>query len=375
MTNKRAVWLTVCFVAYIVVFGAWSLITPDRKLSEFENRALAQLPQFTTAKLWDGRYTSQMEDYLADQFVNRDMWVGIKSDAERTLGKTENNNVFFGQHNYLFERFAAPDGLFHRNVESIRTFAKRHQDTSVYMLIVPQSEAVYPDMLPPYASATSYSPQKVIDHTFQTLKGDIVPIPVLDLLKAHRQESVYFRTDHHWTMRGAYYGYEAFARAAGLEPVSLNALASRVLSDTFYGTYYTKANNKHIQPDTIELLEQPLPPYQVCYSDSQTCTDSFYHLDALKQRDHYAVFFNGNRAWTTITTSNPSGRSIAVFKDSYANDFVPYLAKHYTRIDMIDMRFFRDNVDDYLKQHQLQDILLLYGAKTVAEDDIFKWLN
>lgn len=42
---------------------------------------------------------------------------------------------------------------------------------------------------------------------------------------------------------------------------------------------------------------------------------------------------------------------------------------------MIDLRFFHESVDDYLTRHNFDHILFLYGVKTVAEDDIFKWLN
>ena len=76
-----------------------------------------------------------------------------------------------------------------------------------------------------------------------------------------------------------------------------------------------------------------------------------------------------------ITTQADSGRSIAVFKDSYANVMMPYLIKHYDNIIMIDMRYFRNQVHEFLQEHPVDDILFLYGVKTLAEDDIFKWLN
>lgn len=36
---------------------------------------------------------------------------------------------------------------------------------------------------------------------------------------AHVQEEIYYRTDHHWTTDGAWYGYEAFAAAAGRQAI------------------------------------------------------------------------------------------------------------------------------------------------------------
>ncbi|CAH8717194.1 DHHW family protein [Paenibacillus thiaminolyticus] len=375
MTNRRAAWLTAGFVAYLAALSLWSIAQPDRKLSEFENRALQQFPSFSAAKLWDGRYTEQLGNYFADQFAARDAWVGIKSDLERMSGKTENRQVFFGKDNYLFERFQTPGAQYEANLNEIRRFAARHAVTPMHMLLVPYSQAVYADKLPAYAEATSYDTAEFIRGTYDTLGSAVTSVSVLDALKRHKSDSVFFRTDHHWTMRGAYYGYAEFARAAGFEPIPLESVPSRVISSSFYGTYYTKANNRHLLPDKLELLEQSLPPYKVCYSDASACSDSFYHMEALSVRDQYKVFFNGNRAWTTIETGAGTGRSIVIFKDSYANAFVPLLAPHYSSIHMIDLRFFHESVDDYLTRHNFDHILFLYGVKTVAEDDIFKWLN
>lgn len=375
MTNRRAIWLTAGFVAYIAALSLWSIAQPDRKLSEFENRTLQQFPSFSAAKLWDGRYTEQLGNYFVDQFAARDSWVGIKSDLERVSGKTENHQVFFGKDNYLFERFQAPGAQSEANLNEIRRFAARHAGTPMHMLLVPYSQAVYADKLPAYAEATSYDTAEFIHSTYDALGGDVTPVSVLDALKQHKSDSVFFRTDHHWTMRGAYWGYAEFARAAGFEPVPPESMPSRVISSSFYGTYYTKANNRHLPPDKLERLEQPLPPYTVCYSDASACSASFYHMEALSARDHYQVFFNGNHAWTTIETGAGTGRSIVIFKDSYANAFVPLLAKHYSSIHMIDLRFFHESVDDYLSRHDFDHILFLYGVKTIAEEDIFKWLN
>ena len=56
-------------------------------------------------------------------------------------------------------------------------------------------------------------------------------------IAAHTNEYLYFRTDHHWTARGAYYAYRAFANTAGFTPVEINSLRTGKLSP-FLGTLY-----------------------------------------------------------------------------------------------------------------------------------------
>lgn len=379
--NKRAVIVTSGFLLFISCFGIWSIWEPDRTLSEFENRVLAKFPTFSWDKLWSGKYTDQLDDYLVDQFVGRDNWVGLKSDMERISGKTENNQVFFGSSGYLFERFTYNEEQLDKNLKQITLFAERHQKDidSLSLLLVPNSQTLNGEYLPKYAAATDVPQSPLMDQIFSRLSGVVTPVDIRNVLNQKKiTEQIYYRTDHHWTTRGAYYGYQTFADSIGLSPTPEAALKEIGFSDSFYGTFYTKANQRSITPDELELLETSLPEYEVCIEGQDTCTNSFYDMNALNERDKYKVFFGGNYPLVTIDIPHEGereGRSIVVFKDSYANAMVPFLAQHYSTIHMIDMRYFRMDVDEYLEEHQFDDMLMLYSVATLAQDDIFKWLN
>ncbi|WIV21299.1 DHHW family protein [Paenibacillus polygoni] len=381
MNRKRAVIVTSGFLLFISCFGIWSLWEPDRTLSEFENRVLAKFPSFSWDKLWSGRYTDQLDDYLVDQFVGRDNWVGLKSDMERMSGKTENKQVFFGSRGYLFERFTYDEEQLSQNIEQIARFAERHQKDvdSLSLLLVPNSQTLNGEYLPKYADATDTPQSPLMDQIFSELNGRVAPVDIREILQQKKNTAqIYFRTDHHWTTRGAYYGYQAFANSIGLSPTPEAALEAKPFSDAFYGTFYTKANQRDITPDRLELLETSLPEYEVCIEGQSACENSFYDMKAQNERDKYKVFFGGNFPLVTIHIPHEEGnkdRSIIVFKDSYANAMVPFLAQHYSTIHMIDMRYFRMNVDEYLQEHHYDDMLLLYSVATIAQEDIFKWLN
>lgn len=377
----RAILVTSVFLLFISTFGLWSIWEPDRTISEFENRVLAKFPSFSWDKLWSGRYTEQLDDYLIDQFVNRDSWVALKSDMERLSGKVENHDVFYGNHEYLFERFTYSQEQLSKNVEEIAQFAKRHQDDidSLSLLLVPNSQTVNGEYLPKYAAATDEPQSPLMDQIFSDLSGLLTPVDIRNEFNEKKDTAqLYYRTDHHWTTRGAYYGYQVFASKLGLSPVPETAFKEEQISDSFYGTFYTKANQRSITPDTLELFTTTLPEYEVCIQGENSCGDSFYDMDALNERDKYKVFFGGNFPLVTIHVpqeDESNDRSIVVFKDSYANSFVPFLAQHYSTIHMIDMRYFRMDVDQYLEEHHFDDMLMLYSVSTIAQDDIFKWLN
>ena len=78
-------------------------------------------------------------------------------------------------------------------------------------------------------------------------------VPVLEQLKEHSQESIYYRTDHHWTAQGAYYGYEIWAESMGIEPWKREMFTEETVSEDFLGTVYSKVNVPS-QPDSIQLF-------------------------------------------------------------------------------------------------------------------------
>ena len=57
------------------------------------------------------------------------------------------------------------------------------------------------------------------------------------MLREHREESLYYRTDHHWTTLGARYAYQSAAGQMGL-PGAENGEEKKLypVSDSFQGT-------------------------------------------------------------------------------------------------------------------------------------------
>ena len=80
------------FLAFIFGISALNILTPDKAISETENRPLQEYPIFTWERLVSGKFTSEFDEYMTDQFIFKDSWVGVKSDIERLLLKGKNNS-------------------------------------------------------------------------------------------------------------------------------------------------------------------------------------------------------------------------------------------------------------------------------------------
>lgn len=211
------------------------------------------------------------------------------------------------------------------------------------------------------------SPQnETLSFIRERLHDKIIEVDAYSVMQDHVEEYLYFRTDHHWTARGAYYAYRAFMEVAGQTPIALEEYEVEVVED-FLGTTYAATLSKRLEehPDTIELF-LPFAPheYEVYYEGSiKMDVLDLNHLDATNK---YRIFLSGDRPLGKITTESENEKKIAIIKDSYGNAFVPFLIPHYREIYIIDPRQFAKNIYDLLDENDVDDVLFLTNMGTTS---------
>ena len=249
MSKKYCIFITALFCAFIGVFLAAGAVSPDRTNSELENRPLQQLPTPTVKTLLNSEFMSSFETYCNDQFFLRDGWVSMKSSTERALGKNENNGVYFGREDTLISRFEEPDQKrLDTNLGYVDQFVQ-NAGVPVYLSIIPGSVSIWADRLP--EGAPNADQKAVIDQIAQ--KTTARYYDSYQNLWDHRDEDVYYRTDHHWTSLGAYYGYVSLMDALGMEAVPLEQYTKQTVSDSFYGTTFSSSGVRWVAPDDIDI--------------------------------------------------------------------------------------------------------------------------
>ena len=359
--------LTITLLTFLTIFSLLFVLLPDQAFSETENRMLQKKPLFSWANLISGKFSFAAENYLADQFAFRDRWVGIKSAAELVMQKKDNNGVYFGQEGYLLQKPEKLNAaLLAENIAAINQFAE-NLPAQVYFLLAPASVQILADKLPPFAE-----PRQTLG-LFTLIKEQFSPgiqfIDPSNALTAHRQEYIYYKTDHHWTARGAYYAYREAGPVLDFSPLEIDDFSIEQASDNFYGTLHAKSGHRFIQPDTIQLFK---PKKELCcrveYVNEKRTGNSLYAREHLRQKDKYAVFLDGNHALLRITAQNQTGRKLLLIKDSFANSLVPFLTNHYAEIHIIDLRYFNSPLQPYIEQHGLSEILFVYNALSFVED-------
>ncbi len=399
--------ITVClFLLCLGVFTALSLFSPETIFSQKENRFLQTKPSFSIRRLMNRTFGSEYEDYLSDQFPFRDRWISLHAKMEHIIGKTEINSVYVGKDDYLMEVFSA--SVFESeqtktNLTSLGQFTDflQAQSLPISIMIIPTASEILQDKLPPFASP--YPQTQFLEQIkYQVGETASVSGACASTLSSHSDESIYYRTDHHWTSLGAFYAYTTWASNIGLTPFTKEDFQIQTVSSDFYGTIDAKLPLANTA-DCIETYTNKLVSFQAMYNQNPTdIRNSLFDETFLSKRDKYSSYLGGNYGLIEITTrpihsqnfnqtftkipdhledtypqnnlvsnslsTKSTNRRLLILKDSYANCFVPIAAGHFSYTAVIDPRFFSDNLVTFIEKNSITDVLVLYSASGFAQD-------
>ncbi len=362
----------ILFCAYLALLGLDLLVRPDLTFSELENRRLEMRPAFSWPDLLSGDYGRELERWMADQIAGRDSWVGVKAELLRLIGKRENRGVYFGRGHTLLQRFAKPsDEALDETIAGILHLQSLLPDLPVSLLLAPTSAGVYPEKLP--ALAVSDDQAAFIRQVARQLAGRVQLVDVLHDLVQKADEPIYYRTDHHWTMRGAYYAWSSWLSQTGKTAADEGDYTREIVSEIFYGTSWARAGLYRLPPDAIEVI-RPRTPVAVTVRDvaAGEVTDSLYQPEYLEKRDQYGYFLGGNQPLLVIEkeAKDPGGpeRRLLLVKNSYANCMIEFLLRDFDAIHVVDLRFFQDNLAAYARDAAIGEILFLYDVIGFGND-------
>ncbi|MBQ9805439.1 MAG: hypothetical protein IJW49_02870 [Clostridia bacterium] len=369
------------FIVMIFGFSLAFLLTPDQAFSEQENRSLRTFPRFSWDALASGDYSADINDYFADQYPLRDLFVGVKAVSELALGKGENNGVLLGEDGQLAQRLfdiSRADGTVTQNTDRFDALtvsrAAEGINRAAQNAQVPFHVLLTGRTLDITASSFSYSNESgdaLRAALGEQLDGSVRYIDTIPtMIEKHRLgESVYYKTDHHWTTLGAYYAYVETMRSFGMENELLppTAFEQVVASDAFYGTAWSKSGMKFVSPDTLELWLRGNEDAFTVIADGVP-VDGLYAMEYLGKKDKYSVFLDGTHDVVTVTKKDGEPRpTLLLLKDSFANSLAPFLAQHFDLIllNLSSARSDFTNVTALAEKYGVDRVLLVYTLENV----------
>lgn len=369
--SKKSSWVQIIlFTAFISVFMLFFIFFPDKSFSEQENRELQKFPDFSFQDLFSGKFISSFESYTTDQFAFRDSWITIKAGCELMTGKEENKGVFLCKDDTLIESYTKPDDKqLQTNISAVKTLADS-ADIPVFFALVPGAAEIHSDYLP--KNAPNYSQKNVIDYCYEN--SGAINIDILSAMQEHSDEYIYYRTDHHWTSLGAFYGYQALADAMGFTASPLSSYSRKTVTDEFYGTVYSKSGMTWVKPDSIEVFADQDAATQVFnYSSGEPVQSAMYNYDYLSKKDKYSMFMGGISPLITVSTGNTDAPTLLVLRDSYMDSLTPFLQSSFSKIYLMDLRYYKtqlmqSSIHDFISENGIDEVLVCYSVSNFGTD-------
>ena len=248
----------------------------------------------------------------------------------------------------------------------------------VYDLIVPTSiDITMPDN--ERAKCNSSSQADAIRYIFSRMTPQVHSVNVYNTLRSHRTEYIYFRTDHHWTARGAYYAYAQFCRTMQLQPKPLSAFKEHVF-DGFKGSFVAESRknvNLVNHPDTVYAYE-PNAQTTLVYTEKNGNTVNWRIIGDVTDwyaSSKYSTFIGGDHSYTIITNADaPQDKKCMVIKESFGNALVPFIAAEFGEVHVIDYRYWHGSIVDFAKTNGIDTVLYVNNISATRDSSLMKAL-
>lgn len=265
-------------------------------------------------------------------------------------------------------------------ISALNTASSKLSDKAkLYSVIVPTSIDITLDDAT-RASLNTSDQQKAINYFYGSLSTNISVVNLFDTLRSHRDEYIYYRTDHHWTALGAYYGYLELAKAAGFEPVDINKF-EKVSYGEFLGTFYSDSKQSTKLKKNVDDLIAYKPYYstKMDYTDKNGDTynwplvfDTSTYPESLK----YSAFAAGDNPYTVIENNdNPDGKTCVIVKESFANAMIPFIAGSYKTVHVIDYRYWNGKLTDFVSKNNVDDVIFMNNISATRNSQLVSSLS
>ena len=434
--RKACLGASVFFVTVLMSVGVLSLILPAPSYSDYEKRELASFPEISARALWSGEWTRDFDAYYADTFPGRDGfiaaaavlddWKGIRGEEgiriyNQGQGQTQPSSAssqapassgpapepesggssapetsssqseappevpdgyltegycivgdrgvtLFGGYRPVAEEYA---GILTRFADRLEGKAR------VFNIVVPCSGEFY---LPENYRSLSASQKENIDFLYGKLGESVTPVDAYSHIAAHTDEYLYFRTDHHWTTLGAYYAYEAYCQAAGLDCPDPGDFEVRSIPD-FLGTVYSATRDAKLgeDPDRVDYyITAPDSWAELWLKGEAEPLEVFPWCEFSSGVNSYGVFiWADNPLFVMHNPAVTNGKSALVMKESYGNAFAPWLMCNYETVYVIDYRHNESSVYDFVLEKGIDDVIFInnsFAANTSYHADRIDYL-
>jgi len=372
------------FISLIFIIPTFTAIDKDRDKSVLENRKLAQSPKIDRLTLFNGKFFNSFEEYFADQLYGRDNIMNAYSSIQlRLLEKKKIENVVIGKDGFLlpYKDYisendnikSSGDGVL-KALQIINETIKTYNG-DLYYLYIPHKGNMYDDKYPSFYEDghDSYIEKNEIKLN-KIKRAGINTVDATSVLEEAKRngEYIYFKTDHHYNFKGAYYSYQELLKAINNNHPEYNltypqwdSMSIKRLDKKFIGSYLKQTGN--IEDNHGDYYEYALPndfPKYDRFESGKKFDNFIFRKNDYKGTtvDHeYAL---GNRPNTVIKTYRDWLPNILYIGYSYTNSLEAMSVYNFNEMHSIDPRYWKGNISEYIKENK-PDIVV------IVRDDLY----
>lgn len=350
MKNKI---IGITFIIIIFAFPISLLITKERSVSFFERRNL------TTKEDLKEDFTGELENYLEDQIIVRNILIGLNDIYNRYILNNIESNQVYVNNNYIYEK------NYPLNLKSVNNFIDKINyinnnyvsNSNVYFSIIPDKS---------YFLDNNKYLKIDYDNLINNLKSNI-NIEYIDIINLLNLED-YYKTDIHIKQKSYSKIIENLSKYLNYDYKIVDYKENTY--DKFYGASYSK--NPISKPDKLIYLSHELIDNAKVWH-LEYGKKNVYDIDKLNNVDSYDVYLGGASALITIENDKANNdKELIIFRDSFSSSLAPLLIPYYKTITLVDLRYINlSNVLNYITLDN-KDILFLYSTLIVNNSGILK---
>ncbi len=414
--GAHRVFLTIAglaFAALAVVF----LFLPRETYSELEKRDLAKFPDPADYAGEPGKLTAAISQWFSDSEPYRDSFmtlsmsirdafrVAVGGDEAVTFrpsatgqgaeGVADPNNpliedidnplanenakvanagiviVGSGKNVRALMAYGAGEKGAQPYIDLVAEYARRFPSKHIYALISPTATEYY---LPAKAAKVSKSQRATIEYARQHMPSGVRFVDVYSALAQHVNEDIFLRTDHYWAPLGGFYAARELARSAGVPFKELDNYDRHVIHG-YVGSMYGYSKDIAVKnaPEDFVFYTPRGASYSTTYISYKTNEDyqvvsqsapyqgEYFHKFKDGSGNAYLTFMGGDQHLVKVKTGVPGNRKILIVKDSFGNTIPGYLFYSFSEIHVVDFRYFKNNMVDYVNTNGITDICLAFN--------------
>lgn len=349
--------VTIGFVGILMGVFLANLIIEDKKISTTERRQLAQLPEISLSKVISGDVMEKWEDYVADQFVVRDLFRTIKSAWSINIFNQKDNNDLFVKDEAIYKmEYPLNEKNAEKSTDKINAVYEKYlKNMDVYYAIIPDKN---------YYLENDDHLKIDYDRLKEIMQNKLTQMNYIDIWSDLKLED-YYKTDLHWKQENLQGVVSKIQEGMNLESTLDTQYTAKDWGD-FYGTYYGQLG-LNLRADKLYTLTNDVLENCTTYNFETQKTGKIYEQNT--SADKYDIYLSG--ATPIISIENPNvktDKELLLFRDSFGSSLAPLLVGNYSKITLIDLRYISSQLLENYIDFENQDVLFLYSTVVLNQN-------